>query len=68
VSFWAGIRNAARLMARNKSVVINLSKVKNTFADGCKAGGDGRSGRGREDGIGIGRWHARAEAVHDGSV
>jgi hypothetical protein len=55
-------------MARNKSVAINLSKVKNTFADGCQAGGDGRSGRDRKDGLGICRWHARAEAINDGSV
>ena len=36
-------------MARNKSVAISVSKVKNTFADSCKGGRDGGSD-GRKDG------------------
>jgi hypothetical protein len=65
VSFCAGIRNAERAMARNRSVAISLSKVKNTFADGCKAGGDGGLD-GRKDGLGICRRHAGVQAVLDG--
>jgi len=49
-------------MARNKSVVISLSNVKNTVAGGCAAGRDGGS-CGRTDRLRIFRWHARVQAV-----
>jgi hypothetical protein len=39
------MRNAARAMARNKSVVSSLSKVKNVFTADCQAAREAAAGR-----------------------